>query len=117
MQNKTLNAAQVWKQMEDNLVPRLRLSALDRSIYSHLLRHSRLEGKLRLRFSVQWLARAVRASGGPASGRKESLKRAYNRRLKITNSERGAPRGVPFRLGAGLLLSTLQISITPRFCS
>lgn len=70
MKNKIPNAApdaaQVWKQMEDFLAPQLRLSVLDRSVYSHLLRHSRLEGKLRLRFSVQWLARAVRVSGGPA---------------------------------------------------
>jgi len=60
------NAAEVWKQIEDILVPQLRLSVLDRSVFSHLLRHSRLEGKLRLRFSIQWLARAVRVSGGPA---------------------------------------------------
>lgn len=66
MKNKIPNAAEVWKQMEDVLVPQLRLSILDRSVYSHLLRHSRLEGKLRLRFSIQWLARAVRVSGGPA---------------------------------------------------
>ena len=66
MPNAALNAAEVWKQMEDSLVPQLRLSVLDRSVYSHLLRHSRLEGKLRLRFSIQWLARAVRVSGGPA---------------------------------------------------
>jgi len=73
MNNKTPNATpaaspnahQVWKQMEDVLAPRLRLSVLDRCIYSHLLRHSRLEGKPRLRFSIQWLARAVRVSGGP----------------------------------------------------
>lgn len=65
MKNKRPNAEFVWKQMEDFLVPRLRLSVLDRSIYSHLLRHSRLEGKLRLRFSILWLARAIRLSGGP----------------------------------------------------
>ncbi len=64
--NAAPNAAKVWKQIEDILVPQLRLSVLDRSVYSHLLRHSRLEGKLRLRFSIQWLARAVRVSGGPA---------------------------------------------------
>jgi len=63
--NPALDAAQLWKQMEDVLAPRLRLSVLDRCIYSHLLRHSRLEGKPRLRFSIQWLARAVRVSGGP----------------------------------------------------
>jgi hypothetical protein len=65
MKLETINAVQIWKQMEDVLVPRLRLSVLDRSIYSHLLRHSRLEAKPRLRFSIQWLARAVRVSGGP----------------------------------------------------
>ena len=65
MKNKKPNAEFVWKQMEDSLVPRLRLSVLERSIYSHLLRHSRLEGKLRLRFSILWLARAIRLSGGP----------------------------------------------------
>jgi 5-methylcytosine-specific restriction endonuclease McrA len=66
MPNAAPDAAQVWKQIEDILVPQLRLSVLDRSVYSHLLRHSRLEGKLRLRFSIQWLARGVRVSGGPA---------------------------------------------------
>jgi hypothetical protein len=65
MKNKKTDADRLWKQMEDSLVPRLRLSVLERSIYSHLLRHSRLEGKLRLRFSIQWLARAIRVSGGP----------------------------------------------------
>jgi len=65
MKNKKPDAEHLWKQMEDSLVPRLRLSVIERSIYSHLLRHSRLEGKLRLRFSILWLARAIRLSGGP----------------------------------------------------
>lgn len=64
MKNKTPNAAQIWKQLEDELVPRLRLSAIDRAVYYHLLRHSRLEGKLRLRFSIRWLARGTRLSVG-----------------------------------------------------
>ena len=53
------NAALVWKQLEDVLVPRLRLSVVDRAVYSHLVRHSRLEGKLRLHFSIYWLARGA----------------------------------------------------------
>jgi 5-methylcytosine-specific restriction endonuclease McrA len=65
MKNNTPNAAHVWKQMEDSLVPRLHLSVLDRSVYSYLLRHSRLEGKSRLRFSILWLARGIRLTGGP----------------------------------------------------
>lgn len=56
MTNKKPNAELVWKQLEDVLVPRLRLSLIERTVYSHLLRHSRLEGKQRLRFSVIRLA-------------------------------------------------------------
>src|SRR2546428_13611792 len=65
MKNKKLNAELVWKQLEDLLAPRLRLSVIDRTVYAHLLRHSRLEGKLRLRFSIMWLARNIRLSTGP----------------------------------------------------
>lgn len=64
MKTKTPNALQLWKQIEDSLVPRLRLSPIDRAVYSHLLRHSRLEGKLRLHFSIAWLARGARLSVG-----------------------------------------------------
>jgi len=63
--NKKPDAERVWKEFEDLLVPRLELSVVDRAVYSHLLRHSRLEGKLRLRFSIPWLARGVRLSCGP----------------------------------------------------
>ncbi|HEY2545867.1 MAG TPA: HNH endonuclease [Candidatus Acidoferrum sp.] len=58
MKNK-VNAELVWKQFEDLLVPRLRLSVTDRAVYSHLLRHSRLEGKAQLRFSIPWLGRGA----------------------------------------------------------
>ena len=59
MKNKKINAVHVWKELEDLLVPRLRLSVFDRAVYSHLLRHSRLEGKLELRFSILRLARGT----------------------------------------------------------
>jgi len=65
MKNKKLDSTQIWKQFEDIVVPRLRLNIVDRAVYSHLLRHSRLEGKARLRFSILWLARNIRLSGGP----------------------------------------------------
>ena len=65
MKNKKPNAELVWKQLEDQAVPRLRLSVIDRTVYSHLLRHSRLEGKLRLRFSLMWLGRNIRLSTVP----------------------------------------------------
>jgi hypothetical protein len=63
MKTKIPNASLVWKQFEDHLILRLRLSTVDRAIYSHLLRHSRLEGKLRLRFSMAWLSRCTLISG------------------------------------------------------
>jgi 5-methylcytosine-specific restriction endonuclease McrA len=66
MKNKKPNATQIWKHFEDFLVPRLRLSITDRAVYSHLLRHSRLEGRARLRFSISWLARGARLSTNPA---------------------------------------------------
>jgi 5-methylcytosine-specific restriction endonuclease McrA len=59
MTTKKPNAERVWKEFEDLLVPRLRLSTTDRAVYSHLLRHSRLEGELRLQFSMLWLARGT----------------------------------------------------------
>jgi hypothetical protein len=33
-------------------IPGLRLSVIERAVYSHLLRHSRLEGNKRLQFSI-----------------------------------------------------------------
>src|SRR5260370_2681363 len=66
MKNKKLNAVHVWKQLEDLAVPRLHLSGFDRAVYSHLLRHSRLEGKPQLRFSILSLARGLCPSSATA---------------------------------------------------
>src|SRR5260370_18958565 len=65
MKRKKLNLKHLWIQFEDFLLPRLRLSITDRAVYSHLIRHSRLEGQLQLRFSMPWLARAIGISTGP----------------------------------------------------
>jgi 5-methylcytosine-specific restriction endonuclease McrA len=65
MKPRKLNAAVVWKQLEDVVVPRLRLSVIERAVYYHLLRHSRLEGKVRLRFSIASLGRGTCLSTGP----------------------------------------------------
>jgi len=62
---KKPNAEQLWKHLEDHLVPRLHLNVIDRAVYSHLVRHSRLEGRRRLRFSIAWLARGTQLSCGP----------------------------------------------------
>ncbi len=66
MKNKKLDATLIWKQLEDDLVPRLRLNLVERVVYYHLLRHSRLEGKLQLRFSILWLTRGIHLSAAPA---------------------------------------------------
>jgi|SRR5579859_2125142 len=60
--SRKANAEQVWKQFEDHLAPRLHLCTIDRVVYSHLVRHSRLEGKLRLEFPLSWLARGTNLS-------------------------------------------------------
>ena len=60
MKTKKPNAERVWKQFEDLLAPRL--SVIDRAVYSHLVRHSRLEGRRVHRFSIRGLARHVHVS-------------------------------------------------------
>ena len=64
MKEKKIDGVEVWKQYEDLAVPRLKLSVYERAIYSHLLRHSRLEGKPQLRFSIDWLAGSARLTSG-----------------------------------------------------
>jgi HNH endonuclease len=59
MKNQKPDAQLLWKQLEDDLVPRLGLNLSERVVYAHLLRHSRLEGKRQFRFSILWLARSV----------------------------------------------------------
>ena len=66
MKNKRVDAVKIWKQLEDMLVPRLRLSVTEHAVYSHLVRHSRLEGKLRAQFSILGIARHIGLSTGPA---------------------------------------------------
>jgi len=72
MQNEKVNAEQVWKQLEDVLAPRLHFSVVDRAVYSHLVRHSRLDGKRRVRFSILSVARNLNLSHGPV---RESVRR------------------------------------------
>ncbi len=72
MKRKKLNVKRLWIQFEDFLLSRLRLSITDRAVYAHLVRHSRLEGQLQLRFSMPWLARGIGISTGPV---RESVRR------------------------------------------
>lgn len=65
MKTIKVSAEHLWKQVEDVLAPRLRLTAIEHVVYSHLLRHSLVEGKRRLRFSVIWLGRNLGLSRTP----------------------------------------------------
>jgi 5-methylcytosine-specific restriction endonuclease McrA len=65
MLNKKLNAKLLWMQFEDVLAPRLGLTVKERAVYSYLLRHSLVAGKLRLQFAVMSLARTLGLSIGP----------------------------------------------------
>jgi DUF1680 family protein len=59
MKNKRIDGVEVWKQYEDQVVPRLKLSLMERALYTHLVRHSRLEGKREIRFAILGMARAA----------------------------------------------------------
>ena len=65
MLNKKLNAKLLWMKFEDVLAPRLGLTVWDRAVYSYLLRHSLVVGKLRLHFAVLSVARDLGLSNGP----------------------------------------------------
>jgi hypothetical protein len=62
---KEVDAKALWKQLEDVVAPRLRLPVIDRVVYMHLLRHSHLEGKRRLNFSILWLANNINLTMRP----------------------------------------------------
>jgi 5-methylcytosine-specific restriction endonuclease McrA len=76
MKNTKIDAGQVWKDFEDRLAPQLNLSVTDRAVYSHLFRHSRLEGKVRFQFSIPWLARGV---GVPRTTARDAVRRLIAR--------------------------------------
>lgn len=72
MKNEKPNAELIWKQLADLVVPGLRLSVVDRAIYFHLVRHSHLEGKRRLRISMYKLGRGTQLS---AAGARHAVRR------------------------------------------
>ena len=75
MEEKKIDAVEVWKEL-DALAPRLGLSVIDRAVYLHLLRRTRVEGKLRLRFSILGIAPQVGLSGGPV---REAVRRLMDK--------------------------------------
>lgn len=59
---KEIDTSSLWKQVEDVVAPRLGLKVVDHLVYVNLLRHSRLEGRRRLHFSITWLAGNIHLS-------------------------------------------------------
>jgi 5-methylcytosine-specific restriction endonuclease McrA len=66
MPNKKLSAKLLWMQFEDVLAPRLGLTVKERAVYSYLLRHSLVVGKVRVQFAVISLARTLGVGVGAA---------------------------------------------------
>ncbi len=65
IRDNEVDAGALWRQIEDVAVPQLGLSVIDHVVYLHLVRHSRLEGKRRLRFSIPWLGSNIHLSSCP----------------------------------------------------
>ena len=59
MKRNKLDAAQVWHDIEEHLVPALSLYHSDRSVYFYLVRHSRLAGRRKLDTAYRTLSRGV----------------------------------------------------------
>lgn len=70
-----MDLAQVWADIEDRLVPYLRLEAIERAFCYHLLRQSLLKGRKRLETSKRVLARGSGLSNTAAFNRMRSLER------------------------------------------
>src|SRR5215475_10838008 len=67
MPDKKVDVKVLWIQFEDVLTPALGLTIKERAVYCHLLRHSLVVGKQRLRFAVTAMARTL--SIGPGAAR------------------------------------------------
>ena len=85
---REIDARSLWKQVEDVVVAQLGLGVIDHVIYVHLLRHSQLEGKRRLHFSIPWLAHNINLSTCPT---REAVRRlaAYGVLRLVERSKQG----------------------------
>ena len=99
MKTNKLDAALLWKQLDDVLVPRLGLNLVERVVYAHLLRHSRLEAKRQLRFSMHLFSRSVRLSDCTV----RQAVRSLFRQRRITSAELEARLRALDSLAAGNL--------------
>jgi predicted DNA-binding transcriptional regulator len=75
MKEKKIDAVEVWKEVQA-LAVRLGLTVIDRTVYLHLLRLTRMEGKRRLRFSILGIAPRLGLSGAPV---REAVRRLMDK--------------------------------------
>ena len=64
MKRIRLSPKDLWIEFEDFVAPALGMNVKDRAVYSYLLRHSLVLGKLRVQFAVTSLARILGLSQG-----------------------------------------------------
>lgn len=57
MRKTKMDAKEIWKQVEENVVPKTRIGLNERVVYFYLLRQTRLEGRKRLKFSMTTLGK------------------------------------------------------------
>ncbi len=103
-----MDLAQVFRDIEDHLVPYLRLGSGERALYYHLLRHSRAEGKRVVQISKRVLARNVGASATTVHGHLRRLAqkgcvKIVERNLAGHTIEVTTPAEIPGCIGAGPL--------------
>ena len=86
MMTEPVNIAQVWIEIEDQLIPALQLDACEQAVYYNLFRHSRLVGNTTFRIGIRPLAGATRLSSHKARKAVRSL--AHKGCLKIVKRDR-----------------------------
>jgi hypothetical protein len=86
------DAALLWKQIDDELVPRLGLNLTERVVYASLLRHSRVEGKPQLRFTIPCFSRSVRLAN--RQGIREGKETQTRQRPILAGGRALIPKGV-----------------------
>jgi hypothetical protein len=102
----------IWKQVEDLLVPRLQMNVIDRALYCHLLRHTYLEGRRRIHFSLAWLAHGVQLSVIPT---RNGLRRLVQKRAVRILHRSKAGHSVEVRLPLEIRVARPFRSVTPAF--
>jgi hypothetical protein len=120
MTNKTVDARLLWMQFEDVLAPRLGLTVKERAVYSYLLRHTLVVGKVRLQFAVISLARTLRVGIGAA---RQAVRRLDElgalRVLKRNKTGHFAEMRLPEKIRAlggrkNVALLTMEAAMEPR---